>query len=86
MKGDPDFMQKPNIEPHICENCQVKTIADLKYKDKQYCDRCYHKCIEYESDTLRKKYDIRNRDPSTLSWYQAGQRQRYEEYLELRND
>jgi hypothetical protein len=58
---------------HTCVNCDIKTTSDLRYKNKQYCDRCYTRCVEYESDTLRKRYDIRNKDPNELTWYQQAQ-------------
>ena len=46
----------------VCDKCDVKTTELVQYKDKGYCSKCYKKSIEYESDTFRKKYDIRNRE------------------------
>lgn len=60
-------------ESRLCDKCGNMTTGFEEYKDKIYCSRCYKKSVEYDSDALRKKYDIRLRDPKTLTWYQQAQ-------------
>ena len=64
-----------------CYNCGIQVMETTKYKDKDYCDHCFKKCMEYESDNIRLKYDIRNMDPRELTWYQATQRRHQEEQM-----
>jgi len=76
-------MKKEDI-PHNwknCANCSTHVMETMRYRDKEYCNRCFKKCMEYESDTIRLKYDIRNRDPRSLTWYQQYQRKRQEEQM-----
>ena len=55
-----------------CESCNQKIIKIYPYKDKKLCLKCHDKQVSFDNDQLRKKYDIRNRDKTTLNWYQQG--------------
>ena len=56
-----------------CDKCGDRTMDVERYKDKQFCGRCYKRAVEYEADSFRKKHDIRFKDPKTLTWYQKAQ-------------
>ena len=64
-----------------CDKCGKQTTGDNHYKGLDYCSKCYASAIAYESDSLRKKYDIRNRDFKSLNTYQQAQRRMCEEMV-----
>ena len=73
-----DFIQNCNeVERrvnYIC-NSALKIIQGLESKSDIQLSN--HK--SYDADRLRNSYDIRNKDPNTLTIYQREQLKRYQE-------
>lgn len=63
--------KKPEVK--ICPKCEIQHTNDEQYKGEDYCSKCYSKALEYDADTFRKRYDIRFKDPKSLTWYQEAQ-------------
>lgn len=58
----------------ICSKCDIQFANDEEQLHGQdYCSKCIAKVLEYEADTFRKRYDIRYKDPKSLTWYQQAQ-------------
>jgi len=67
-----------------CFRCNKKLALNTNniYNGQEYCAYCYNLLVAYDRDDLRKKHDIRNKDPKTLSLYQQSQLIKYAERLE----
>ena len=59
----------------ICCNSELKIIQSLELKT----DTHLQNNKSYETDRLRNSFDIRNKDPATLTIYQREQLKRYQE-------